>query len=194
MAMRKLSVCVSPRVEPFLRIDALNGFGGNNIINILMERYCALLETEMKNIKLLFGTRELSSIFAICKNENWVDCDAIEGSVFALVEAAPVSAAKAQDRKDLLRKLKGLSLVQQYALVETIQFHFYDPSVKDKKADARIPRKRLQKYPTENLSGRKLKGANDKSLVYAPINTGRKVPRSIFSDSLFFDPETGREQ
>jgi hypothetical protein len=194
MAMRKLSVCVSPRVEPFLRIDAVKGFGGNNIINILMERYCALIETEMKNIKLLFSARELSSIYAICKNENWVDCDAIEGSVFALIEATPVSAAKAQERKDLLKKLKGLSLVQQYALIEIIQFHFYDPSVKNKKADKYITRKRLQEYPKENLAGRRLKGANKASPVYGPTNNGKKVPRSIFDDSLFFDPETGREQ
>jgi hypothetical protein len=119
------SVNIRDRVKTHMRL------GEKNIVNEALERYyIGIIVPETVKIESIFTRKELTAIFNICRDVKWESPESVRGGVLARVEDATDDKYKSVSRDAIAEKLKSLTVVQQYALAEMIQFHWYIDSKK----------------------------------------------------------------
>lgn len=118
---RKSSLYLNGELEKKIGLGKRNGL--SEAINIIADRYTLLVEREQKGLLIKFTEGEWDLMRDACNGTVFQPAFTLEDSVLANVEDSLDSQFEyfGADRDEVTDKLRGLSLLQQIALVEEIE-------------------------------------------------------------------------
>jgi hypothetical protein len=117
----KTSFYISDEIRKKLRLTPERGLG--RAVSQTIDRYHAIIHAESERLTEIFTKDEWETIRGACAYSNWATAGLIRNGVLAEVQDMPDSklGGDKADRKTLEKKLGGLTVTQQFALVEMIE-------------------------------------------------------------------------
>jgi hypothetical protein len=117
---KKSSIYLSDEIKAKLRVPPR---GPSAAVSATIDRYTALLAPERKRLESLFTQGEWNAMRNACNGTIWSPSETIRGGVLADIQDSLDEELEAYGaaRAELEGKLSGLSVLQQYALVEMIE-------------------------------------------------------------------------
>lgn len=96
-------------------------------VNKISERYFYFISYEKKKIQQIFSEDELFFMCMVCKTENWTPAEKLYDGVLRVVDSFENDfyALSSLSKTQLEEKLRSLSVLQQFALVDYIEEYWY---------------------------------------------------------------------
>lgn len=118
---KKTSVYLTEELENKLNLNRFRGL--SEAIHCAVDRYQEIIGTERRKVEAMFSEGEWNTMRNACNGTVWVPAGIIRGGVLANIEDSLDEEIEAYgaDRRELEEKLRGLSVIQQFALVELIE-------------------------------------------------------------------------
>jgi hypothetical protein len=118
---KKTSIYLTDELRAKLRLDA--GRGISEAIHMAVDRYQEIVGSERRRLEALFTPEEWNAMRSACNGTMWVPAAAIRGGVLANIEDTYEAevAEYGAERGALIEKLRGLTVAQQFALVEMLE-------------------------------------------------------------------------
>ena len=119
--MPKTSFYLSKELEKKLRLSDDRGL--SMAANRAIDRYYAMVDAERAKLAALFSEGEWNSMRNACNGTIWEPAEIIRNGMLAEIQDSldeDLELYKA-DRKTLEKKIIGITISQQYALVEMIE-------------------------------------------------------------------------
>lgn len=117
--MGRTSFYLSKEQEARLRIGPDRGVSA--AINEIMDRYQYLIDTERGKLRMLFSQEEWDGILSATWSTLWQPAGIIRGGVLADVEDSLEDELQGADKEKLVEKLRELTPIQQFSLVEILE-------------------------------------------------------------------------
>ena len=118
---KKTSIYLTDELSSKLRLDEKRGL--SVALNETIDRYDEIINSEKKRAESIFSESEWDAMRNACNGTIWQPAAIIRGGVLANVEDSLDEEIEyfAADRSDLESKLRGLTVTQQFAVVELIE-------------------------------------------------------------------------
>lgn len=117
---KKSSIYLSDEIKGKLRVPPR---GQSAAVSLTIDRYYSLLEPARKRLEALFDEGEWNAMRNACNGTMWTPAATIRGGVLANVQDSldEEITEYGANRATLEGKLAGLTIVEQFALVEMLE-------------------------------------------------------------------------
>lgn len=123
----KTTVYMSDDTRKKLHVPPYGKRGTTEAMRSCIERYFALLDTETKRVKAMFTPEEWLAMYNATNGTIWEPFSIRQGMALEIEDSLPEEIASfGADQKTLAEKLKKLTPVQDYCLIEQVEAYWAD--------------------------------------------------------------------
>lgn len=132
----KTSVYLSDELRKKLGVTPYGTRGGTDAVSIIADRYYLLVSAERTKMLSLFNDNEWELMRAVCVGVEWKPVEKIRDGVLHLIQdAADLEFEQMKVSKtQIVGKLRSLSLLQQFSLVEELETFWKDINIETQEA------------------------------------------------------------